>query len=196
MNTVNVLGLDSGFVRLGFGSLRDGKLFRYGLICHPNDGTLEFNNYLDSGIHQIVDMFPRLLSMVEPDLVVGETVPVGKLGSSDSTVVAGITTCKVITYQWGIPWMNIAASTVKKRVTGNGRATKAQVRNALISMYPALGDHHKQMKQQQKEAGVTVKGLEDDVFDGIAVAIAGSQLYAETRRPEDNPAEEVTSTAP
>lgn len=96
---MRVLAIDPGLVRLGIGALefKDGdiSLITYGLISNPR-GQESYNDFLNTGIHQIATDFPRLLDIIQPHIIVAETVPPGRLGSNSDSVMAAITVCKVI----------------------------------------------------------------------------------------------------
>jgi Holliday junction resolvasome RuvABC endonuclease subunit len=179
---MKVLGLDSGMTRLGFGLVKaeddNLELLSFGVIEHPRLGAAKFNAHLNAGIEQITDTFPKVVHSARPDVIYGETVPAGKLGSNDSLVIAAITTCKVIAHQFGIEWRDIAANTVKKELVGDGRATKAVVRNAILDLFPQVDLEHIKQKQEQKTRGEKASGLPQDVFDGIAIGVIGAKLYA------------------
>ena len=178
-----MLGIDPGMKRLGLAIVeRDSKgnivLLTHGLIHNPRD-TLSYNDYLNESIHEIVVDFSRFLGLTTPDLIVAERVPPGKLRASSELVFCAVTTCKVIAYQWDIEWKDIAANTVKSIVAGEGNASKVKVRNAVINLFPKLGDHHKKMKEEQKQLGEKLIGLPQDVFDAVAVAYTGLLKYEE-----------------
>ncbi len=182
-----VVGIDGGMIRLGLSAVNVTEsqldLVSYDLIGTPRgEGT--YNGFLTEGITKITNQFPRFIDNARPDLIVSETIPTGKLGSNDSQVVAAVTTCHVLAVQFGIPWVNMAASTVKKIVTDDGRANKTLIRNTMIDMYPELGVKHAQEKDAQKKEGLKKRpGLAQDYFDAVAVAVAGAirfrQLYME-----------------
>ncbi len=178
---MQILGLDGGMTRLGIGVVKveddQVRLVTHGLIYHPRDPEQKFNQHLNSGIAQIVTDFPRLLDLTKPDLIISEYIPAGKLGSNDSLIIAAVTTCKVIAFQFGIDWVDIAASTVKKELTGDGRASKILIRNTVFDLYPLVEARHKQLKVEQKQIGEKVVGLPQDVFDGLAIAHVGANLY-------------------
>lgn len=178
-----VLGIDPGMARFGWSSVtKDGnkiELGLTGLIAHPRDDASAFNDYLNEGIAQISEQFPVLLSIVQPNLIVSETVPAGKLGSRSELVVAAITTAKTIAFQWGVEWKDIGANTVKKIVCENGNATKAQIKNAVMSEFPLLAQRHKKIKQEQREAKEKASGFPQDIFDAVAIAYAGVQIFGE-----------------
>jgi Holliday junction resolvasome RuvABC endonuclease subunit len=183
---ITILGIDPGMVRFGWGSVTLGlntvELGLSGMIAHPRDTDAPFNQYLDEGIAQITDQFPVILSIVQPTFIVAETVPTGRLGSRSELVVAAITSAKVIAHQWGLPWHNMGANTVKKQITDDGNATKARIRNAVIELFPVLGEKHKAAKVEQKARGEKVDGIPQDVFDSIAVAMAGAKIHGESYR--------------
>jgi len=186
---MNVLGIDGGMTRLGLGAIEHYPehmaLITHGLIFHPRDTEMGFNDHLNSGIAQIVTQFPRALDLIQPDMIVAETIPAGRLGSNDSLVIAAVTSCKVIAYQFGIEWHDVAANTVKKQIAGDGRATKIQVRNAVFELFPKVEHTHKQTKLEQKELGEKPTGLPQDVFDALAIAVVGARIYANNPKAED-----------
>jgi crossover junction endodeoxyribonuclease RuvC len=174
-----ILGIDGGMVRLGLGVVKiendSISLGSYGVIETPRN-ELSYNDFLTAGITRITNDFPRYLDLARPDLIISETIPPGKLGSSDSQVIAAVTTCRVVAIQFGLPWKNIAANTVKKGLTGDGRATKARVRNEILALFPEMQTRHEFLKKQQKQAGEKRIGIPQDCFDALAVAYVGSKL--------------------
>jgi Holliday junction resolvasome RuvABC endonuclease subunit len=176
-----ILGIDPGMTRLGYGSVtvegNEIELGLSGMISHPRDTAALYNEYLNQGIAQIVEQFPVLLSIVQPTFIAAELVPAGRLGSRSELVVAAATAAKVIAFQWGIEWHDVAANTVKKTVAQDGNATKAKIRNAVMDAFPVLAERHKTAKEEQKQAGEKAVGIPQDVFDGIAIAIAGARIF-------------------
>lgn len=190
---ITILGLDPGMVRFGWGSIvldseNQIELGLSGLIGHPRDTDVPFNAYLDEGIAQITDQFPVILSILQPAFIVAEQVPTGRLGSRSELVVAAITTAKVIAHQWGITWYNVGANTVKKQIAGDGKATKARVRNSVVELFPSLGEKHKAAKAEQKKNGEKPDGIPQDVFDSVAIAITGAKMHGSSHNgiPQDS----------
>lgn len=187
---LKVLGIDPGMQRMGLSlvCLDTNEILSYNsaqilsTIRKPDE---KFNNYLNRGIHNLANEFPVILSTTNPHLIVSETVPSGRLGSNTELVVAAITTCKVIAYQWDIPWTDIPANTVKKLITNDGTATKAKIRNAVMAQFPKIKEKHEELKLASKESGERpARGLEQDIFDAIAVGIAGViKLHGNSVRP-------------
>jgi Holliday junction resolvasome RuvABC endonuclease subunit len=186
---MRTLGIDGGFTRLGLGVVdsdgTDITLVTHGLIFNPRaDGSL-FNDHLNAGISRITNDFPRFLDLTRPDVIYGETIPAGRLGANDSLVIAAVTTCKVIAFQFGIAWHDIAASTVKKELTGDGRATKTVVRDAIFDLFPVVQERHALLKQEQKDDGEKPTGLPQDVIDGLAIAVVGAKKNAKAKEVQE-----------
>lgn len=182
---LKILGIDPGMQNLGLGLIEldedEIRLVNYGLIYHPRIEE-KFNDHLDAGINQLAVDFPKYLHLYQPAIIISEYVPAGKLGSNDSLVTAAITTCKVIAFQFGIDWYSIAASTVKKGLTGDHKASKAKVRNAIIDVFPEMGESHAQEKKEQKQSGLKMTGLPQDIFDAVAIASIGGAKWLEESR--------------
>ena len=166
--------------KLGYGAVSTDKeelnLYKFGMIHTPRTDQA-YNEFLNEGIRHITTEFPRILMYTEPDVIVAELVPPGRLGSNSELVVAAITVCKVIAFQWGIEWRDIADSTWKAKVVGRREATKAQTRNTVFSYFPNMADQHKLLKKQQKADGLKAEGFPADITDAIAVSIAGTIIY-------------------
>jgi Holliday junction resolvasome RuvABC endonuclease subunit len=71
----------------------------------------------------------------------------------------------------------LAANTVKKELTGDGRATKAKIRNTILALetFEVVANRHKALKQEEKLAGKRMIGLPQDVFDALGIAIVGAK---------------------
>jgi len=177
---VKVLGIDPGMQFLGYAGIENDpefNLFKFGLIYTPRTNQT-YNEFLNEGIEHIATEFPRVLMFTTPDLIVSETVPVGKLGSNSELVVASITVCKVLAYQWGIPWIDMAANTWHSEILGKSvKSTKARVRNAVFAEFPTLAEQHKLLKKEQKEVGDKPEGFRPDVTDAIGICLAGIRIH-------------------
>jgi Holliday junction resolvasome RuvABC endonuclease subunit len=175
--------------RLGLGAIQvtgdEVELITCGMIAHPRTLGSTFNQHLAEGIHQIADDLPRFLGIVEPDAIAMELVPVGRLGSNDALVIAAASSCRLIAYQFGIPVIDLAASTVKKELTGDGTASKAKVRNTILDAFDTLAQRHAEIKQEQKASGEKPEGFPQDIFDAIAISIVGAQIYGRTQERDD-----------
>lgn len=187
---MRIIGVDPGMTRLGLGAVQvtgdDIELITCGIIGHPRDPSLSFNDHLAAGIHQLADTFPRYIALVEPDAIAMELVPVGRLGSNDALVVAAATSCRLIAHQFGIPLLNVAASTVKKEIAGDATASKTKIRNTILDSFEKLNEEHTKLKKEQKEAGEKPVGFPQDIFDAIAIAIVGATIYGREKKGEDS----------
>lgn len=161
--------------RLGFGVVDSSpfELSNMGVIPNPKDPLLGYNENLNNGIRNITEQFQRVIMIYNPDEIAAEIVPVGKLGSRSESTVAAITVCKTIAFLFGIPWNDYGANTVKLAVAGEGNATKARVRNAILQLFPDWTDKHQAEKDKQKrdEGMKRPPGIPQDAFDGSAIAV-------------------------
>lgn len=178
MESIKILGLDPGMKRLGLAVVEldpDGKitLQTHGLIHNPREAET-YGEYLNNSIGEILVDFSRFLGLTVPNTIVSERVPPGKLRASSELVFSAITVCKVLAYQWDIPWKDLAANTVKSTITGDDKASKAKVKNAVTTRFPKLAEHHKKLREDQKKAGEKVVGLYPDVYDAVAIAVCGA----------------------
>lgn len=172
---MQILGLDPGLERLGFGVFRaeEKSLVTMGVIPNPKDHLLSYNENLNQAIQNITTQFQRILMLYDPQQIAAETVPVGKLGSRSETTVASITVCKTLAFTYGIPWTDYGANTIKKTLTDDGTASKAKVRNAILELFPDWKTKHKSEKdKQRREEGMKrPPGIPQDAFDGAAIAV-------------------------
>lgn len=100
-----------------------------------------------------------------PDQVVCETVPItGAANASGQRLKAlmVVVVAQVLCEQNGVEFVEVAANTVKKSLTGNGLATKPKIREAVIEVFPELAARRKEMIQIP------------DISDAIAVALTGA----------------------
>jgi len=186
---MKLLGIDPGNKRMGLASLHMTPggiaLGECEVIYHNNDNNLSFNVYLNEGIANLCEAFPWILHQTQPDVIVAEIIPVGRLGSNTELNVAAITVCKVIAWQWGIDWIDIAANTVKKTITGDGRATKAKIKHTVVKEFPSLVGRNEDIKKQQKMEGVKAEGFPQDLYDAVAVGWAGLLIHGDKKTKED-----------
>jgi len=171
---MRVLGFDPGMERLGFGIVDTDPfdLTYMGVIANPPDHTKGWNENVDAGIKNITEQFPRIMMLYDPQVIVSELLPPGKLGSRSETTRAAISTCKAMAYLYGIPWINYGANTIKETIAGDGTASKARVRNAILELFPQWKIKHQDEKNKQKKEGLKrPPGIPQDAFDGAAAAV-------------------------
>lgn len=105
--------------------------------------------------------FNSLLDEYKPDLVVFEWLPLVNVGGNLGQRVlafAAATTAQVALVQKEIEYKEIASTSVKASLCGSKRATKTQIRNAVLKAFP-------QLEPRRKE-------IDADETDAIGIAIA------------------------
>ena len=152
---MRVLGVDPGLVRTGWALATSGPagpaLLAAGLIAPPADAPLEAR--LAEGFAALA----TVLDAQQPDLVVLEDVFTAPKHPRSALLMAHMrgVLCLAV-QQHGAPLRSLTASTVKQRITGNGRASKDQVRGMVFQL-----------------CRLPPQPLRADVTDALALAIAG-----------------------
>jgi Holliday junction resolvasome RuvABC endonuclease subunit len=150
------LSFDSGAERMGFAVLEgDGETapvyIDSGIKKYPR-GKTDFQPYKLRLIEHWTFMGPAMLAAYHPDFVVAETVPAVGFGNTVQAELAkaAITTVLAMAFERSIPVYQIAATTVKKRIGGHGKATKVQVRNGVIQLLPELAPRRMEWQDAKK----------------------------------------------
>jgi crossover junction endodeoxyribonuclease RuvC len=154
---IKVIGIDPGAKRCGYSVIeftRDGDDFVdpsyvssgiFGL-ARDDENNETYSQYKVRLIKNTGVVFQDLLDEHEPDLVVFEFLPVTNVGAASGQRLLAfvVATCaQLLTELNGIVWSEISATTIKKQITGQGSASKAQVKNALIKLLPELEQRKK-----------------------------------------------------
>lgn len=167
------LGIDPGGVRMG-----------WAVIANAHDYFEP--KYIASGTHGLrrekdEDFQPYKLRLVEhftikaestlmdylPVVVVNEIIPAVGGGNFIAATQSELAKVSATIYQSagyasGLKVAQFGATTIKKALTNNGKASKVSVRNAVIEFFPELA-HRKQAWQAGKEGF--------DESDAIAIAL-------------------------
>lgn len=161
------MAIDPGALRLGYSMISRLDTSSYvlhesGVIGLTRNDKEAYAAYRHRLIDFWMEKFPDLIKDV--DLIVSEQVPAVGGGNfiaatQSELVKAVVTTCQVIAKQQGVPWREIAGSTIKKQLTGNGRATKVGVRNAVIGVFPELEPRKKELTVVADESDAIGIGL-------------------------------------
>ena len=147
---MRVLAFDPGADRMGFALLETGpKEVMSGMDHIPSSGIKgvekeEGESYQDHRL-RIVEYWAHtannFIELFKPDIIANEIVPPtgGNMGNivHRQKALTAITTVQVVAIQSGIKIQQIAASTVKKNIGGDGKATKVAVRNGVIKLLPS-----------------------------------------------------------
>lgn len=176
-----VLGLDIGAKRCGWAFVERNDdeyvLMTSGVTGLEKLPSEKFGVYRTRLTKFWVEEIERLCEMVVPEddwqnhhlwlpsKIVMEIIPT--IGGADASQrrlgQAVATTVEAIVHtQYGIPVEQIAATTVKKRLTGSGRATKVSVRNKVLEIFPELVPRKKELTKTSDES------------DAVAIALVGA----------------------
>jgi len=152
MPSTKIIGIDPGAKRCGYSVIQfefEGEDFVnpqylasgiFGLA--RNDEEQEtYSAYKMRLIPNTVEVFQDLLDEHQPDLVVFEFLPVANVGAASGQrllAFAVATSAQTLCELNGVPWTEITAVTVKKQMTGAGKSTKAQVKRAVLEVFPDL----------------------------------------------------------
>jgi crossover junction endodeoxyribonuclease RuvC len=153
--SLRALGVDPGLVRTGWALVTTAgsatTLLDAGLI-EP-----EARAPLEARLGEGYAAFCAVLAAQQPDIVVLEdvyTAPGHPRSALLMVHMRGVLCLAV--QQQGLPLRTLTASTVKQRITGNGRASKAQVQGMVFQL-----------------CRLPPRPMRADVSDAIALAIAG-----------------------
>lgn len=129
-----------------------------GLERSIEETYVTFKNRL---ISYAVPEFGALIEEYNPDLVVFEFLPIVNVRGNIGQRVLGFafaTVAQTLCVQNEIEFQEIASTSIKKIICGNIKATKGQIKNAVIDAFP-------QLESRKKE-------IVADESDAIAVALA------------------------
>lgn len=174
---MRVLSLDVGSKRMGWGVIYKGGLgwspYQYiasGVLGLDQEPDQKFNDYRLQIIEYWVSVGQNLIDLYQPDLVVNEIMPMvdpqrGRSAATQSVLaISAITAFQTICVLNKVPVKQLAAVTVKKRITGDAKATKVQVRNGLFTMIPMLESLKKPLWKGNTKW--------EDESDAVAVGVA------------------------
>lgn len=110
----------------------------------------------------------RLITDLKPDVLVVEKTYFAN-NRNGSTLNAFVRQIIAIGRRKRLRVVTVAANTVKKRVCGNGRASKREVAQAVIARYPELGVYLTQDRKWKER-------YHQNMFDAVAVGLLPLQL--------------------
>jgi crossover junction endodeoxyribonuclease RuvC len=147
--------VDPGLVRTGWALAADGpagtRALDAGLICPRATAPLE------ARLAQAFAEFAAVLQTQQPEVVALEDVFTAPGHPRSALLMAHLrgVLCLAV-HEHGASLLSLTASTVKQRLTGNGRASKDQVRGMVLQL-----------------CRLPSQPLRADVTDALALAIAG-----------------------
>lgn len=142
---MRVLSLDPGAKRCGWAVLeREGRTGATSYVASGISGLPRDGNYQDYRLELIeywTEFAHALNNSYEPQVLVSEIMP--PVGGNIASIInrqLGLTVVTVVQAMlwWDVKVEQLGASTVKKRVTGTGKATKVKVRNGVLLALPEL----------------------------------------------------------
>lgn len=150
--------LDSGINGVQRGSDEPFQVYRKRLIDYWTD---EFSESLEAVLaeyepHEMTFTFEAMPGQGGGGFSAGGAVQT-ELAKTAAAV------CQSMCTFYRIEWQFVSATTIKKVVAGNSKATKVAVRNAVISAFPALEGRKKELT-----------GTGADESDAIAIALWAS----------------------
>jgi crossover junction endodeoxyribonuclease RuvC len=165
-----ILGIDPGIRNTGYGAIRIDAgtpvLLEAGVLCPPTDGPFE------QRLRKLFEALQEVLEAVRPDMMVVEEIWVGDRDPQSALTMghARGVLCLAAALA-NIEVKHLAHTTVKRAVTGSGRASKLQVKHMIV-----------------RELKLRVLPEPDDVSDALAVALAQANLLGRSEVGSVHPA--------
>jgi Holliday junction resolvasome RuvABC endonuclease subunit len=168
---VRCLGIDPGALRLGWAVTEndgdDFQLLHSGITTITRAENETYSAYRIALIKYWVRMFPHYVTNYKVNKIVMEQLPAVGSGNfaaatQDQLAKTVATTIQAMCSYLGWEWKEVAATTVKKKLTGNGHATKVKVRDAVIGVFPHLASRKKELTEHADESdaiGISLVGL-------------------------------------
>ena len=134
---VRVLAVDPGSANIGIAVFDNEEL----IFCerlNPESNFEKFVDKLNDLLEKVHREFRRLIIDYDIERVCWEITPaIGGMSHKDYVVSIGAA-LKVLAFRYGLPYQGIGATTAKKTIVGNYKATKIEVREAALALYPDM----------------------------------------------------------
>jgi Holliday junction resolvasome RuvABC endonuclease subunit len=158
---VRVLSFDPGAARMGFALLETGPQYlESGIVSLKKETDETYQQYRLRLITFWAKKASSMLRAMKPDIVVSEIVPVKGFSDPSQAYLAGsaISAVQTITALRKVPNVVVSASSVKASIAQH-KATKVQVRNAVIDVLPELEHRRKDWTKVFDECDAIAIGL-------------------------------------
>lgn len=146
------MSLDSGAKRMGWAVIDkvkkdDPVLIDSGIIGVDRKSSETYQNHKIKLIEYYRRASKDLLDAFRPNVLVAEIVPIhGFQNAAQSLLASTAATVFMAVTPDHVEIKQIAAISVKKRLTNNKTATKVAVRNKVVELYPQLKARQKEFK--------------------------------------------------
>ena len=160
MRENRILGIDPGTKHLGMAVLEGGRLLYHG-VANLDPKQTPSRRLLDAR-----DLVSRLLDDFKPQVLAIERTFIGNNRNAALLNVLA-DECRAQARRRMISVLGFAPSTVKKHMTGDGRADKRAVAQAVVKRFPEL-------KAYLREDSKWKERYLSNMFDAVAVALSAS----------------------
>jgi crossover junction endodeoxyribonuclease RuvC len=163
---MRVLGIDPGAKRLGWAVVGTDdagySLEESGVVTLEQRADEKWGAYRRRLIQHWAREFPLLLAWEKVDAVIFELQPpMGMNGVQQQLAKTVRDTLQAVCEMHKYDWTEYSPVTIKKNITGKGKATKVGVRNGVIAVFPELESRKKELTDVAEES------------DAIAIALVG-----------------------
>ena len=152
-----ILAIDPGIREMGIAVFDDEKLVHHGVLCLRDGRVSKDIRAYDR------DLLRTIIVDYHPELVALERTMIGNSGNS-ATLNRVSAYIRRLCRRQGIRIRVFAASTVKKHLTGDGRAGKMEVAWTVARRYPELRAYLRQKAKWRAR-------YHANMFDAIALAL-------------------------
>ena len=168
MSSVKIMGIDPGATRCGYSVIQfsfddevfsDHQYIASGVFGLKRNDEESYSQYKIRLIKNSADVFQDLFDEHQPELIVFEFLPVTNAGAAAGQRLLAfvVATCGPLLAELnGVPWVEMSAVSVKKEITGQGSATKAQVKNALLKIIPELEQRKKYLADETDALAIPI----------------------------------------
>lgn len=149
---MRLMAIDPGAKRMGWAVINKEKgethLVDSGIIGIDRKSNESYQKYKLKVIEYYNVKAKELLAWHRPDVLIAEIVPIQGFHNAAQSLLAATaaTVFMSVAVNFNIEIKQVAAISVKKKITGNRSATKVAIRNKVIELYPKLNARKAEFK--------------------------------------------------
>ena len=133
---MRVLGIDPGLRIAGYGCIEYKKTSNIPVLIEAGAMKLDTKKSVSFRLSQLYTDVSEVISEQQPDLLAVETVFTHKRQVATATILGYARGVILLAgEQASLPLLELTPATIKKSITGNGRATKSQMQHAISSTF-------------------------------------------------------------